>query len=181
MKDDISGITMHIFDWLRSFPWVGTLFAMMALDMITGFAAAFVTKSVNSSITRIGVTRKALVWVLISVTWLLQRAGAYFMKDGYNIPTTDIVAMYYLVSEALSVLENIGIAGVPLPPFLIDALVKIKQIKSGEYKIPGDPNQPLIVRETVERQTIIEKDPGTGTKVTTDIVRTSPTGESGGG
>jgi toxin secretion/phage lysis holin len=107
-----------IFEWLRHQPVITTLIALTVLDVLTGMAAAFVTKKVSSDASLRGMTRKAMVWMIVTVAAAVERLSP-------DIPLTKLVSGFYCVMEGISILENAGRAGVPIPPVLRDALVKI--------------------------------------------------------
>lgn len=99
------------------------LFCMMAADFLTGLLVAAVWKRSNKSATGAldsragfkGLCRKFVVLVLIWVAATLDTAmGVHYIRSA--------VCWFFIGNEGLSLLENIGLMGVPFPKFLKSAL-----------------------------------------------------------
>ncbi|KEF40106.1 toxin secretion/phage lysis holin [Schinkia azotoformans MEV2011] len=85
------------------------LLGMMIIDYATGILAAIVNKNLNSSIGRNGFIRKMYIILLIGAIYLLGQAvqGLSYVGDGVTIA--------YIVIEFISITENGGKLGVPMP------------------------------------------------------------------
>lgn len=85
------------------------LLGMMVIDCITGLLVAVVNKNLNSSIGRNGFIRKMYILLLIGAIYLLGQAveGLSYIGDG--------VTVAYIVIEFISITENGGKLGVPMP------------------------------------------------------------------
>ena len=85
------------------------LLGMMLIDYATGLLVAVVNKNLNSSIGRAGFIRKLYVILLIGAIYLLGQAvdGISYIGDGVTIA--------YIVIEFISITENGGKLGVPMP------------------------------------------------------------------
>lgn len=96
------------------------LLGMMLLDFITGVMVAIVTKTVSSSVGRAGFIRKLYIIILIGAVYMLSNVieGMEYIGDG--------VTLAYIVIEFLSIVENGGKLGVPLPKILKESLVMLK-------------------------------------------------------
>ena len=68
-----------------------------------------------------------LALVLVAV-WLDKLLGAAYVRVA--------VCLFFIANEGLSILENLGLMGVPLPPFLKNMLEAMKE-KSGNGKAEG--------------------------------------------
>lgn len=103
-----------------------TLMTFMVLDYLTGMAKAFQTKSLNSEIGFKGVIKKfgelIVVMIGVGIDNYIQTGG--FMRE--------LVIYYLVMTEALSIIENLAILGVPFPKKLKDTLeqLKDKEVKS---------------------------------------------------
>jgi toxin secretion/phage lysis holin len=106
----------------NSYPFVGQLFIIMLLDIVTGILAAFVTKTVNSATGWNGMTRKAIMLLVVSL-------GVILEPYANNIPLGKMIAFYFTVIEGLSILENVGRAGVPIPPVIRETLEKLRTVE----------------------------------------------------
>ena len=103
------------------------LIGFVVLDYVTGVAAAWYTKTLNSEIGARGIMKKILLFVIVGVAYQLDVA------TGQEI-FRSLAIWFYLANEALSVIENAGRCGVPIPSFLKTALEQTKQ-KADEGKV----------------------------------------------
>ncbi|MCR8635737.1 phage holin family protein [Paenibacillus radicis (ex Xue et al. 2023)] len=100
---------------------------LMIADYISGLLGAIRTRTVNSEVMFWGGIRKAVVLGVIALAVLLDQ----FM--GAEAPIFRTLALYFYAGrEGLSVVENLGPLGVPLPPALTNFLKQLQQ--KGESK-----------------------------------------------
>ena len=106
------------------------LVLFVVLDYFVGVMAAFMTKTLNSNIGFKGICKKILLFVPIVIAYYIDQAmGADILRN--------LAIWFYLANEGLSIMENLGKAGVLIPKPLIDALEQIKQKNDGEVKQDG--------------------------------------------
>lgn len=133
--------------WYGGWP-LGTrvLLALMALDYILGLACAFTGHSPKtetghflSKVAFEGLTRKGVIMAVILVAALLDRALG---GSGDALPPTAMfrsaAEFFYIASEGLSIVENAGLMGVPVPRALRQALEALREKKDAPDK-PPDP------------------------------------------
>ena len=104
------------------------LVSMMVADYLTGVIVAAVFKNsgktdsgaLNSRAGFIGIVKKGMIIVLIWIATLLDGA----MNTAY-IRTTLI--LFFVGNEGISLLENVGLMGVPYPAFLRNLLDALKE------------------------------------------------------
>lgn len=111
---------------------------IMSLDYITGVMVAyFVKKNMSSQIGAKGLAKKCYMLIMIIVG---HTVDVYVLGVGSMCRTA--VIMYYIGNEALSITENAGNLGVPIPQKLIDVLIQIKEDnKNGDNEeIDTEPN-----------------------------------------
>ncbi len=103
------------------------LIGLMAADCLTGWLVAAVWKKSNKSDTGAldskasfkGLCRKMVVLVLVWVANMLDTAmGIQYVRTA--------VCIFFIGNEGLSLLENIGLMGVPFPKFLKNALEALR-------------------------------------------------------
>lgn len=92
------------------------LFTFMVVDQCSGLLASFIEGKLNSKVGSKGIARKVLMLLVVAVCHLLDR----IFHTG-NI-TMDGAIFFYLGNELLSFIENVGRAGVPLPPKVKNAV-----------------------------------------------------------
>lgn len=105
------------------------LLTLMVADYITGILMALKTKTLNSDIMFWGGIRKITILFVI---------GLAAMLDGWvsnEAPVFRTIAIYfYAAREGLSVVENMGTLGVPLPPQIKGFLGQLQQKGEGDGK-----------------------------------------------
>jgi toxin secretion/phage lysis holin len=105
------------------------LLVFMALDYVTGFLAAVKQKRVNSEVMYWGGIRKGVVIVVVVI------AASCDTLLGLDPPILRALAIwFYIGREGISIFENIGKLGVPLPYHVIRVFEQIKQRGGEEHK-----------------------------------------------
>ena len=104
---------------------LGVLLFVATLDIITGCIRAYHEKQLSSSIGFWGVTRKAGMFAIISLAFVV---GSLF---GDAAVLRDVVCGWYVGVESLSVLENAAKIGLPVPKKLTHALESFADEKQG--------------------------------------------------
>jgi toxin secretion/phage lysis holin len=107
-------------------PTMWTLGVIMILDMITGLARAAHQHTVSSTeMGWRGIKKLLTVGLVILAAALDQVIG-----DGTGHVVRDALIIYYIVVEALSVVENTAACGVPYPEWLITILHQLNERKA---------------------------------------------------
>ena len=134
------------------FPALLVLTAMMIVDYISGMAASKreamedPSKGWNSAKGARGILKKMgylLVIVAgVAVDWLIL-SSAELMSVA--IPTRTffglLVTIWYILNELLSITENAGRMGAPLPSFLVDVIAVLKDNVEHAGKEQGEKNE----------------------------------------
>lgn len=97
------------------------LLIAIVLDYISGIIKAYITKTLSSSIGFKGILKKVGVLIIVMLAVLVDRVTI----DNGGIRT--LVIYYFVANEGLSILENLTVAGLPIPKKLKDALKLIKK------------------------------------------------------
>ena len=108
------------------------LVLLMILDYVTGVIAAFARKDLASWKGVVGILKKVSFMLLVTLGFLLdfvisylmqEKAGTAFSTGGmFGIATT----LWLIGTEGMSIIENLGVIGVPIPKFLKPAFSKLK-------------------------------------------------------
>jgi len=105
---------------------LNVLVVLMILDYTTGFLGAIKLKNVNSEVMWWGGIRKGAILAVIAMAVLLDQ------MMGNPEPILRTMAIYFYVArEGVSVTENLGILGVPLPSALKRVLEQLQE-RSGK-------------------------------------------------
>ena len=107
------------------------LVAVMLIDWITGLAGASTTGKLSSRVGVIGIVKKvcylALVAVGMVVDYLISSA---LVSIGISLQINYcfgmIITVWLIINELISILENLGEMGVPLPSFLTSMIKTLK-------------------------------------------------------
>lgn len=107
------------------------LVAFVVMDYITGLIAAWVSKNLDSGVGFKGIAKKIILFVPVAVGyWLDTLLGQAFFRS--------LAIFFYIANEGLSIVENLGIIGVPFPAAISDALKQLRDRES-EAK-PAEPD-----------------------------------------
>jgi toxin secretion/phage lysis holin len=107
-------------------PTMWTLGVIMILDMITGFTRAAHQHTVSSTEMGWRGIKKLLTVALVILAAALDRV----IGDGTGHVVRDALIIYYIVVEALSVIENTAACGVPYPEWLLTVLKQLNERKA---------------------------------------------------
>lgn len=135
----IKAAVVAFFTFLTAlFGWIGWAvviwIASMLLDYLTGTFAALANGEWNSSKARAGLWHKAgavaavLVAALcdVAVTVIIGSIGEGILPFEYKNYLTLIVCLWYIFTEAGSILENAAALGAPIPTWLMKRIEKLK-------------------------------------------------------
>lgn len=93
--------------------YIYVLLFFIIFDIITGTLKAFSTNTVYSKINKKGITNHITIFLFcIFFSWVF----CVFKVNEY----TNVLLIFYIVSYGLSIIENIGQMGLPLPQWLLD-------------------------------------------------------------
>lgn len=133
--------------WLGIPLTVQVLVICMALDFVTGLLVGFIQREISSHRGFVGIAKKVLILILVTVAHLISEA----LKLPFDLGAG--VAIAYIVNEVISITENCANAGVPIPPVLLDFLLKAKTMT-------GRGNQGTVVEKL--EAVVVSKPDGLG-------------------
>ena len=97
------------------------IIALMALDYITGILCGIAAKNLSSETGFKGLVKKLMILAIIAVGHLVD---CYIIGTGSALMTA--VILFFAANEAISILENAALLGLPIPKKLRDVLEQIK-------------------------------------------------------
>lgn len=112
------------------------LLILMAIDYVSGLLLAGVfhkspkteSGAIESRVGLKGLVRKIAVVCIVVVAHLIDRLlGTNYVRDA--------TAIAFCVNEVLSIIENVGLMGVPMPKVLTKALEVLRQKAGDEEKV----------------------------------------------
>ena len=120
----IGGIVTYIWG-----PWdalIVALVAMVIIDYITGVIKAAVQGKLSSAVGFRGLLKKVAIFLLVAVGVMVDR-----VIPATNEAVRSAVIFFYIANEGLSILENAGELGLPLPAALKKSLEKMQDKETG--------------------------------------------------
>ena len=103
----------------------GLMYALIAFviaDYVTGVMCAVSEKQLSSEVGFKGICRKVLIFVLVGMANILDM---HVIGTGCVLRTA--VLFFYISNEGVSVLENAGHLGLPVPAKLLDVLEQLHE------------------------------------------------------
>ena len=97
------------------------LIAFVVIDYITGLMCAVVNKQLSSEVGFNGIFKKVLIFILVGTGNIVDKQ---LIGSGSVLRTA--VIFFYLSNEGISIIENAGILGLPIPQKLKDVLAQLK-------------------------------------------------------
>lgn len=121
--DSILAVTATTFIYLIGGLDIALICLLIAivLDYISGIIKAYVTKELSSKIGLKGILKKVGVLLIVMLSVLMDRV------TGETGAVRTLVIYYFVANEGLSILENLGQAGVPIPESIKKALKVLKK------------------------------------------------------
>lgn len=98
------------------------LIAMICLDYITGLIVGAAKHKLNSKTSFVGLAKKAMILLIVAEAHIIDR----YVLGGSGSVFRSAACGMYLASEGLSILENAGKLGLPLPKKLKSMLEQLK-------------------------------------------------------
>lgn len=101
--------------------FIYALIAFVMIDYITGVMCAVVNKQLSSEVGFKGIFRKVLIFMLVGIGNIVDKQ---LIGSGSVLRTA--VVFFYLSNEGISIIENAGVLGLPIPQKLKDVLEQLK-------------------------------------------------------
>jgi toxin secretion/phage lysis holin len=96
------------------------LLVFVVVDYITGVVASGIEGKLSSGIGMRGIAKKVFIFVIVAVAHLADKA------IGNGSLLMDAAIFFYLANEMLSIIENTGRVGLPVPNILKQAVEVLK-------------------------------------------------------
>lgn len=120
----LASITYFLGGWDSA---IQTLLLVMALDYITGVCKAIKQKKLNSRTGLIGILKKFGYLVIVALSVVIDHLA------GDTGAVRTLVIYFFVANDGLSILENWGSIGLPLPKKLFELLEQLKaEAEKGE-------------------------------------------------
>ena len=125
MKTIINFVSSMLLSWVTLFlgGWdtaLQTLVLVMALDYITGVCKAIKQKKLNSKTGLLGFLKKFGYLVIVALAVVIDHIS------GETGVIRTVVIYFFVANDGLSILENWGAIGLPLPKKMFEFLEQLK-------------------------------------------------------
>lgn len=98
------------------------LIVLIVLDYISGVIAAVIEKKLSSEIGAKGIAKKVFMLLIVAVANIVD---INVIGEGNTLRT--VTVLFYIANECISLIENAGRLGVPVPKKLMDVLAQLKE------------------------------------------------------
>lgn len=124
MIQTITAVSFGVFGflWGKADGLLYALIAFMALDYFTGIIVAVLRHTLNSEVGFKGIAKKVMILLLVAVGHILD----VHVLGGGAVCRSAVIG-FYIANEGISILENAGNIGIPLPKKLIAVLQQLKK------------------------------------------------------
>ena len=113
----LAGVTYFLGGWDVA---LQTLLLVMALDYVTGICKAIKQKKLNSKAGLMGILKKFGYIVIVALSVVVDHLA------GDTGAVRTLVIYFFVANDGLSILENWGAMGLPLPKKLFEVLEQLK-------------------------------------------------------
>lgn len=96
-----------------------TILFLAIMDYITGWIKGIYEKNLSSEVGFRGILKKIVMFIIIAAAYHIQTLLSH------SIPVREVVIMFYIANEGLSLLENAAVF-VPIPERLKDILLQLR-------------------------------------------------------
>lgn len=115
----IGGVLVYLFGPCDAL--IIALVAVVVIDYITGVMSAAFRRTISSAEGFKGLLKKVAIFALVALASLLDK-----LVPSTNEAVRASVCIFYIANEGISILENVGEMGVPLPKILKEILSKLQ-------------------------------------------------------
>ncbi|MDD4432075.1 MAG: phage holin family protein [Parabacteroides sp.] len=119
----IGGVMGWLFGGLDGFLYA--LLAFVVIDYLTGVLAAIYERKLSSEVGFKGIAKKVVIFCLVALGNIID---VQIIGEGSVIRTA--IIFFYISNEGISIVENAGRLGLPVPQKLKDVLEQLKTDKT---------------------------------------------------
>lgn len=112
-----TAITFFVGAWSQM---LTLLLTVIIIDYITGLMSAVIHKNLSSSIGFKGIIKKVSILLIVVLSYQLDK----FIGSNLIMTTT---ILFFITNELISIIENYGKIGLPLPPQLKKVINMLKE------------------------------------------------------
>lgn len=99
-----------------------TLLVFVILDYITGMLSAGLNHKLSSAVGFKGIAKKVFIFIIVGIANLID---IHILKGAYSLLRSTVI-FFYLGNEGISILENAGECGLPIPTKIRQLLEQLR-------------------------------------------------------
>ena len=102
---------------------VYALLALVSVDYLSGVTVAVLNRKLSSAVGMRGIAKKVFIFLLVGIANIVD---TNILPSGMS-PIRDAVILFYIANEGISLSENLGKLGMPLPQQFKKVLEQLKE------------------------------------------------------
>lgn len=114
---------------------IQALFWIAVLDYVTGFLASAHEGKLSSQVGWKGITRKLAIFGIVAISHFIDEAISHSLGAQEFYMVRDGAICFYMANELLSIIENAGRLGIPIPDQIRNAIDIFKKKGSGRNDV----------------------------------------------
>ncbi len=117
------------------------LVAFVVIDYVTGFICAWTEKKLSSEVGAKGIAKKVFIFMLVAIANIID---TQILQNGAAIRTA--VIFFYLANEGVSICENAGRLGLPIPKKLKSVLEQLNEEEEDDSEREDSTDSDVVQR-----------------------------------
>ena len=144
MTDDLLGYSVHFvfggFISLMSWFFGGrdgflmVLLAFMLIEWLSGLCAGWLEQKISSEAGFKDILKKCIILAFVGMAHLMDKYILVHLGLADTEATRNIVCMFYIANEGISIIENADKLGIPIPEFVRERFLHMKKLHSKKEK-----------------------------------------------
>lgn len=141
-QETMHAVVSAFIAWLESKPLVNALLLLMLLDIFSGICVAVAQSNLSSTISWKGMMKKVMTLLVLGMAMVIEP-----FAGGLPVPLANCVALCFICTEGISILENAALMGIPLPAGLVAVVEKMRE-PANPHISPGSAEVKVEVKTT---------------------------------
>ena len=110
------------------------LLTFMVIDQFSGIAAGWAEHKISSKTGFKGILSKCIILAFVGMAHLMDKYLLVYIVHGEAEATRNIICLFYIANEGISIIENADRLGIPIPDFVRDRFLNLKKLHNKKNK-----------------------------------------------
>ena len=106
------------------------LLAFMVVDQLSGLGAGWIEREISSEAGFKGILKKCVILAFVGMAHLMDKYILAHIMLGDTEATRNIICLFYIANEGISIIENADRLGIPIPEFVRERFLNMKKLNS---------------------------------------------------